>query len=293
MTDEVAPDENEATTATTAATSIVCDPNTKAHPSLPLNEVTEWNKHLELWDTAGHAEDWNHGEEPEWCDSDSDDESVVEENDHTPGLDGVSEMTMNLAPTAPLATSTTKMRAEPKTANTIKTEDLLPTPLENATSPNCCVAESHLPKHKVRIADHRLHLPSGNRKLRDCSILSKMFKNCAVSEHGELPLSVGDMVNKKKGRCGKQSQLPTQAGNTICADIECGDGVSPGGHRHCLVMVDKATQQSWIDGLQDLHGNTLAVALCDFAEDSGRFPCCLQCDFDTKFLGRRFRQVFK
>lgn len=34
-------------------------------------------------------------------------------------------------------------------------------------------------------------------------------------------------------------------------------------------------------------------ALCDFVDDSGGFPKRLQCDFDTKFLGGKFRHILK
>ena len=72
-------------------------------------------------------------------------------------------------------------------------------------------------------------------------------------------------------------------------DIRFGDGISPGGHRHCLVVVDAGSRQCWCYGLRNLLGSTIADTLLQLFVDMGtdfnnspvrRFLC----DFDTKLI---------
>lgn len=125
----------------------------------------------------------------------------------------------------------------------------LPPPRSQAVPPNNHAAELHKSKQPVRVTNHRLHSLFGNRKLKDHGLLSQTFSNCKVDNRGEVPLTLGSVSNQRRRHRGKESSRPHGAGHTICADVGCGDGTSLGGHRCCLVLVDKATCFSWTHGL--------------------------------------------
>lgn len=103
----------------------------------------------------------------------------------------------------------------------------LPVPHKGVPLPNMCVAESHLTREKVKLTNHQFHEPLGNRHVKDHSQFASTFGNFEVVDHGETPLSLGDIVNRTKGRCGKKSRCPRHAGHTICVGIGCNNGTSP------------------------------------------------------------------
>ena len=109
------------------------------------------------------------------------------------------------------------------------------------------------------MTDHDLHRYLGNRKLDNYESVMEVCKNGKLVTMGEIPRSIGDFVNAKRKRRGKRSSKPAR-GHTICIDIGYGCGTSPGGHRYCLFVVDKATTQCWVYGLRDLSGSTLVNA---------------------------------
>ena len=115
-----------------------------------------------------------------------------------------------------------------------------------------------------------------------------------VTDLGETPLSIGNFVNRKRGRRGKRAALP-RPGHTLCLDVGFGDGISPGGHRYCLVVVDAGSRMCWCYGLRDLSGSTIADALLqllvDVGKDLGNSPVRrILCDFDTKLIRGQARR---
>ena len=71
-------------------------------------------------------------------------------------------------------------------------------------------------------------------------------------------------------------------------DIGYRDGVSPGRYRYSLLLVDSATSMGFVYGLLDITADSLITALWRFAIDAGGFPRQFQCDFDPRFLSKRF-----
>jgi hypothetical protein len=70
-------------------------------------------------------------------------------------------------------------------------------------------------------------------------------------------------------------------------DIGFGDGISPGGHRYCLVVADAGSKMCWTYGLRDLSGSTIADALLqlfiDLENDLGHsLVRRILCDFDPR-----------
>ena len=136
----------------------------------------------------------------------------------------------------------------------------------------------------VRYTNEELHKLFGNRRL-DWDLLAKVNQGGTVTDFGETPLSIGNFVNIRKGKRGKKSKIPLP-GDTICCDIGYGDGISPGGHRYCLVVVDSGSRNSWCYGLRDLTGHTLCIAFQQLFVDMGnpQHTRRLLCDFDTKLI---------
>ena len=75
-------------------------------------------------------------------------------------------------------------------------------------------------------------------------------------------------------------------------DIKYGDGTSPGGFKYTLLLVDRTTHKTWVYGLRDMTGSTIADAIWSFFSDAGGIPLRIQCDFDPRFLGSKVRRLF-
>jgi hypothetical protein len=55
-------------------------------------------------------------------------------------------------------------------------------------------------------------------------------------------------------------------------DIGYGDGKSPGGFTHVLVLVDLSTRYGWTYSLKNTSGTSIVDALWQFFIDAGGFP---------------------
>ena len=147
----------------------------------------------------------------------------------------------------------------------------------------------------VRFSNEELHKFFGNRRMLDWKSLEEVCQGGKVTDLGETPLSIGNFVNRKRGRRGKRAALP-RPGHTLCLDVGVGDGISPGGHRYCLVVVDAGSRMCWCYGLRDLSGSTIADALLqllvDVGQDLGNSPVRrILCDFDTKLIRGQARHL--
>jgi hypothetical protein len=60
------------------------------------------------------------------------------------------------------------------------------------------------------------------------------------------------MVNIKRGPCRHLLEQPKHKLHTVGMDIGYGDGKSPGGFTHCLVIIDLATRHAWTYGLANV-----------------------------------------
>ena len=148
----------------------------------------------------------------------------------------------------------------------------------------CECPESFGPQVR-RFSSHDLHKLFGNRKFRNYSIFATVATGIRLSETFEPPLSIGDVVNIKRGPSGSALPRPTSALHRVGVDIGFGDGVSPGGFRYCLMLVDQYSRKTWCYGLKDLASPSIIAVFWRFFVDSGGIPRILQCDFDQKFLG--------
>ena len=143
----------------------------------------------------------------------------------------------------------------------------------------------------VRYSPQELHVLLGNRTLPDYSVLESIGTGIKVVDVSEPILSVGDVVNIKRGRKGKSLQRPRKALDVVGMDIGYGDGTSPGGFKYTLLLVDRTTRKTWVYGLRDMTGSTIADAIWSFFIDAGGIPRRIQCDFDPRFLGGKVRRL--
>jgi hypothetical protein len=138
---------------------------------------------------------------------------------------------------------------------------------------------------KKRYSPHDLHRLFGGRKLPNFGILAELGTGIEVKDSTDPLLSVCDVVNLQRGRHGKLLTPPKAALGVVGMDIGYGEGVSPGGYRYCLMLVDRKTRKTWVYGLPDMGGNSLCDALWRFFIDAGGFLRQIQSDFDPKFVG--------
>ena len=146
-----------------------------------------------------------------------------------------------------------------------------------------------------RFTNFELHKLFGNRRILDWKSFETVCQGGKVCDLGEVPLTVGNFVNIKRGRRGKKAKIPP-VGHTLCMDIGFGDGISPGGHRYCLVVVDSGSRMCWCYGLRDLSGSTVADALLQLFVDMGQdLGHCevrrVLCDFDPKLMRGQARHL--
>lgn len=66
-------------------------------------------------------------------------------------------------------------------------------------------------------------------------------------------------------------------------DISYSNGVSVGGHKYILVLVDQRTNNSFIYGMH----SSLCADVCEalFFINAGGFPKTIHCDFDPRLIG--------
>ena len=123
----------------------------------------------------------------------------------------------------------------------------------------CELPESFGPT-TCHFSSHDLHKHFGNRKFRNYSIFSQVVDGIHLSENFEPPISIGDVVNQKRGPSGAPLPRPSAILHRVGVDIGFGDGVSPGGIRYCLMLVDQFSRKTWCYGLKDLTSPSISDA---------------------------------
>ena len=71
----------------------------------------------------------------------------------------------------------------------------------------------------------------------------------------------------------------------VGCDIGYGDGISVGGSKYVLVLVNQCSTNSFVYGMHGLSGADVCETLWKFFIKAGGFPKTLQCDFDTRLVG--------
>lgn len=99
------------------------------------------------------------------------------------------------------------------------------------------------------------------------------------------PLCLDEVTTLCRNKRGRLLARPTRVLCKVGMDIGYGEGVSPGGYRYTLLLVNYAMDYAWMYGLQDTLGLLVSATLQQLFIDAGGLPQILHCDFDKQFLG--------
>ena len=138
-----------------------------------------------------------------------------------------------------------------------------------------------------RITAYNLQTHFGGQKFRDFSLLSQLGTGISVIDNENDIPTVGELVNRKRGRRKRKGQRATSPLEVVGMDIGYGEGTSIGGYKYVLILVDQCTTESFVYGMHGASGSDVCKALWKFFIDAGGFPRTIQCDFDPRLIGGR------
>ena len=116
-------------------------------------------------------------------------------------------------------------------------------------------------------------------------MLSKLGTGLSVVDNDQDIPTVGELVNRKRGKRRRKGSKATVPLEVVGMDIGYGDGVAVGGSKYVLVLVDQCTTNSFLYRMQGSSGADVCKALCKLFIDAGGFPKKIQCDFDPRLIG--------
>ena len=147
--------------------------------------------------------------------------------------------------------------------------------------------ESSRGRVKDRVTAFELQSHFGGQKLKDFSLLSQLGTGILVIEpHNDIP-TVGELVNRKRGKWRRKGSRATAPLEVIGMDIGYGDGGAVGGAKYVLVLVDQCTTETFVYPMQGSSGGDVCEALWKFFIDAGGFPRTIQCNCDPWLIGGR------
>ena len=103
---------------------------------------------------------------------------------------------------------------------------------------------------KDRLTSFQLQSYFGGRHLKDFSLLSKLGTGLSVVDDDQHIPTVGELVNRKRGKRRRKGSKATVPLEVVGMDIGYGDGTSYGGSKYVLVLVDQCTTNSFSYGMQ-------------------------------------------
>ena len=101
-----------------------------------------------------------------------------------------------------------------------------------------------------------------------------------IDSDQDIP-KIGELVNQKRGKRRRKGSKITVLLEVVDCDIGYGDGVSVGGFKYVLVLVDQCTTNPFVYGMHGSSGADVCEALWKLFIDAGGFLKTLQTDFDT------------
>ena len=102
---------------------------------------------------------------------------------------------------------------------------------------------------KDRLIAFHLQSYFGGRQLKDYSLLFKLGTGLSVADNDQDIPTVGEMVNRKRGKRRRKGSKATVPLEVVGMDIRYGDGTSYGGSKYVLVLVDQCTTNSFVYGM--------------------------------------------
>ena len=164
---------------------------------------------------------------------------------------------------------------------------------ESRASPPNYHLESSRGTVKDRLTAHQLKTYFGGKNLRDFSVLSSLGEGLTVVDNDHDVPTVGELVNRKRGKRRKKGSKATVPLEVVGMDIGYGEGVSVGGYKYVLILVDQCTTNSFLYGMHGCSDADVCEALWKFFIDAGGFPRTIQCDFDPWLIGGKAAQLLR
>ena len=153
----------------------------------------------------------------------------------------------------------------------------------------CDVPNSSMPSN-LRLTHYDLHRYLGFRSLQDYKLLEvTSAPGIHVINDGVPPMDLGDVATIPRGKRGRSHVKSTTFLADVYTDIGYGDGRSPRGFTHCLVIVDSYSRFAWLYGLKGLASTELIQAFSKFFTDAASTPGTIHADFDHKLIGGDLR----
>ena len=84
-------------------------------------------------------------------------------------------------------------------------------------------------------------------------MLSKLGTGVFVIDSDQDIPTIGELVNRKRGKRQRKGSKATVPLEVVSCDIGYGDGVSVGGSKYVIVLVDQCTTNSFV---YDIHGSS-------------------------------------
>ena len=137
---------------------------------------------------------------------------------------------------------------------------------------------------KDRLTAYHLQSYFGGYHLKDFGLLSKVGTGVSVVDSDQDIPTIGELVNHKRGQRWQKRSKTTVPLEVVGCNIGYGDGVSVGGAKYVLVLVDQYTTNSFVYGMYVSSGADVCEALWKFFIDAVGFPKTLQCDSNTHLI---------
>jgi hypothetical protein len=168
--------------------------------------------------------------------------------------------------------------------STVKIKPPSSDPISNAPTWPVYFVPGSGTKTVKRISSYELKRLFGCRTLSDWRMLEKTGTGLKVYHESDPPLTIGDMATINQNKHGRLLMRPQKVLHTVGMDIGYGQGVSPGGHKYALTLVDLATRHTWVYGLKTKAADSIIDALWSFFIDAGGILSRIRCDFDSSFV---------
>lgn len=160
-----------------------------------------------------------------------------------------------------VATRSGRQTSPPESPDVLYTPTSEPLPVVLRPLPPirpCDVPNSSMPSN-LRLTHYDLHRSLGFRSLQDYKVLELTLAHPGIHviNDGVPPLDLGDVATIPRGKRGRSHVKSTTFLDDVYTDIGYGDGRSPCGFTHCLVLVDSYSRFAWLYGLKGLASTEL------------------------------------
>ena len=142
---------------------------------------------------------------------------------------------------------------------------------ERRASPPQYHLESSRGDVKDQLTAYQLQPYFGGCHLKNFGLLSKLETGISVVDSDQDIPTIGELVNQKRGKRRRKKSKATVSLEVVGCDIGYGDGISVGGAKYVLVLVDQCTTNSFVYDMYGSSGADVCETLWKFFIDTGGF----------------------